>query len=1104
MRLSRLYPFFFFSVCLWVLVPSLAIAQVLYGSLTGNVTDSTGASVANAKVQAFNVNTGTTKQTVTDDHGLYSINDLQAGTYRVTIDAAGFGQAIQSGVSIVENTVRRVDVQLQLAAISQNVSVSAEASTLQTDRADVNSQLQSTETGNLPMSGGRSFQTILRVLPGFTQSSGGTPTASNPSGSFSFNTNGATRFGNNTKIDGASDIYPWQPQYVMTVPPAESIETVNVVTNSFDAEQGGAAGAAINVITKSGTNQFHGAAWEYHTNSALKARNYFYYGTRNPKYILNQFGANLGGPIIKNKLFFFVDWERTEQRQLYTNLQTVATNVLRGGNFAGTGTTIYNPFTGTGTGAGRVPFANNQIPANLLSSAAVKMAALVPQPNLPGGISNNYFSAADWRFTRDNIDAKVNYNLSDRSTMFVRYSIVPNSLFDPQTLGPAGGAGVDGSTPGNGTGRTQHVTIAGVHTFSPTVLLDADATFSRLYASDQNVDIGTNYGSNVLGIPGTNGPSPLQGGYPGFTFTGFSSLGNSNTSNPLVFRDNMWVEDINLSWVKGAHNLRFGAEFVHMHVADFQANSTYGVRGGFSFSGGLTALNGGAAPNLYNSWADFLLGLPNAMGQDHQYLDPASLIENEYFFYARDNWQVNRKLTFDYGLRYEIYPYNHAEHGLGGIHYDPSTNLVNLGGIGGVPYDAGVDTGIGKLAPRFGVAYRLNDKTVVRAGWGININPETFRNNIQTYPNVVSVQYTAPNSYSAAGNLLTGLPAFVGPDLSSGRIPLPANVGSWTYPSPFRRGYSESYNFTIQRDLGLGFNLQAGFVGNRTIRPESGVNINAAAPGTGRNGQPLYQLWGNASQISALLPLDNSRYNSLQTRLTRRLSNGTFGVSYTLSRALDAADDETGGALTFNWAPIRYRNYALAGFDRTHNFQTYYVYPLPFGKGHRWVRSGIAAAIVGGWQLNGVLSRTSGTPFSVTSSGSSLNAPGNTQTANQVVANVQILGGHGPGSPYFDPNAFLPVTTVAFGNTGRNILRGPGTFTLDSSLFRNFAIRERVNLQFRAEAFGLTNTPNFTNPATTVSNASFVNGQATNLNGYDIITSSTGERQFRFALKVNF
>jgi hypothetical protein len=282
------------------------------------------------------------------------------------------------------------------------------------------------------------------------------------------------------------------------------------------------------------------------------------------------------------------------------------------------------------------------------------------------------------------------------------------------------------------------------------------------------------------------------------------------------------------------------------------------------------------------------------------------------------------------------------------------------------------------------------------------------------------------------------------------------------------------------------------------------VNINAAAPGTGKAGQPLFALFGNASTISELRPIDASKYNALQVRADHRAGDATFGVAYTFSKALDASDNEQGSGLTWNWGPVLHRNYALAGFDRTHNFQLFGNYALPFGTGKSYLTHGMAAALAGNWQINGILSRTSGTPFTVSSAATSLNAPGNSQTANQVVSDVKILGGHGPGQPYFDPNAFAPVTTATFGNSGRNILRGPGLFNCNASLFRTFAIRERFKLQFRAEALSITNTPVFANPSATVSNASFVNGAVTNLNGYDTITAASGERQLRFGLKLSF
>lgn len=1098
MRCNRL------STVLFILLAPCGLhAQVLYGSLTGNITDATGSAVVGAKITALNTGTGVSKETTTDARGGYLLNDLQTGAYRVTISAASFTTVTQNNVQLDANSVRRVDAQLQVAQMNQSVTVDASAMALQTDRADVNTQLRASQIENLPLGANRNFQTLYKLVPGSSPPIAAHSSAGNPTGALATNVSGGSDTSNSTRIDGTGDPNFWELNIIAYVPPAEAIESVNIVTGSFDAEQGQAGGSVANVTIKSGTNAFHGSAWEYNTNSDLKARNFFYYGANNPKNVLNQFGVSVGGPIIKNKLFFFGDWERYLLRQSVSGLQTVATDALRQGNFNGTGATIYNPNTGNADGTGRTPFPGNQIPASMLSSAAQKLISLIPEPNLSNGISNDYFGSASLRYTRDNVDLKLNYNPTEKSSVFGRYSAEPTSIFDPQALGPAGGNTFDGGQPGNAPGLTQSAAIGGNYNFTPHMVLDGNIGFLRQRLAAENVDITKNYGSDVLGIPGTNGPDPLQGGIPNFTITGFSSLGNPNVSNPFVFRDNSYLFAANLSWVKGSHSVRFGGEFDRYQINHFQAQLKYGVRGGFSFTGGLTALKGGSAPNLYNGWADFLLGLPQAMGKDYQYINPATVRESTYAFYIRDQWQVTRKLTFDYGVRYERYPFATRDH-FGGNIYDPTTNLSYLGGVNGVPENAGVDVGFGQLAPRLGIAYRLNDKTVIRAGYGISSDPGYFTYMRDAYPAVISQQFSGASSYAAAGSLATGLPALVGPDLSLGKYPLPTNVGTNTYPQDFHRGYIESYNLTVQRDLGKGFNAQAAFVGTRTIRPVAYVNINAAGPGGGNAGTPLYSLWGNSNTINVIEPFNSNRYNSLQAQVTRRLGTGAqIGAIYTLSRAIDYFDNED-NSLTWAWQPMWRRNSALAGYDRTHNFQFYAVYDLPFGRSHHWATHGAGAAILGGWTVNAVLSRESGTPFTVSSSGTSVNAPGNSQTADQVLGDVAILGGHGPNQPYFNPAAFAPVTDVRFGTSGRNILRGPGMFNLDASVYRTFSIAERFKLQFRAESYGLTNTATFSNPSATVSNATFSNGTIANLNGYDIISSATGERQIRFALKLSF
>ncbi len=737
------------------------------------------------------------------------------------------------------------------------------------------------------------------------------------------------------------------------------------------------------------------------------------------------------------------------------------------------------------------------------------MIALMPEPNQVSASAtptNDYFGSGDYSSTHHNIDTKVNWNPNEKTAVFVRYGISPSHIFDPPGLGPAEGNTLDGGQPGTATGRVQSTGVGVTHTFTPTVVADGSIGYTRLRLDAENVDIGTNYGLTTLGIPGTNGSYYLDGGYPNFGVTGFSSFGNANVSNPFLFRDNEYNAALNLSWTKGSHSFRFGAEFQHFAINHFQPQTSFGPRGGFTFTGGITSLNGGPASNLYNAFADFLLGAPQQLGISTEYINPATVRESSYAFYARDQWQIGRRLTVSYGIRYELYPFATRDN-FGADIYNPVTGIVCLGGVNGNPEKCGVSVGSGQVAPRIGIAYRFDDKTVLRLGYGMSVDPNSYRAMRDAYPATIAESVSGATSYQAAGSLATGIPPIVGPVLSQGSFPLPTNITTTTYPTNYRRGYIESFNVTLQRDL-RSFVIQAAYVGTLAIRHTDDININAAGPGGGVAGQALYPLTGQTTAITESVPFNNAKYNALQTQLNRRLgSAGLFGITYTYSKSMDYGDNDDSG-LTWSWIPMYARNYALAGFDRTHNFEAYWNYSLPFGHGTTLANHGIAAAIAGGWQLNGIFSRYSGTPFTIASSGSSVNAPGNTQTAQQILPAVDILGGHGIGAnggSYFNPLAFAPVTTVSFGNSGRDILRGPGTFVVNASLFRTFSLTERFKLQFRAEAFNVANTPQFGNPGATVTSATFnADGSVKALNGYTQITSASNERQLRFALKLAF
>jgi len=1090
-----------------LLAPHALRAQVLYGSLTGNVTDPSGAAVPDVKVEALNSGTGVARVALTDSAGSYSFNDLQPGNYKITLSAPAFRSVVQESVQILANNIRRNDLQLQVAQVTEAITVTGALTVLQTDRSDVNIQIQQSQITNLPFTGnaGRNFQALYKIIPGFSPPAELHSDAGNPQRALGTNVNGSSYSNNNTRLDGATVSYPWLPHIIAYVPPADAIDNVNIVSNSFDAEQGMAGGSAINVSIKSGTNDLHGSAHWFHTNSAVRARNFFFVGSGIPKNILNQAGGTLGGPIKKNKLFFFTDWERTVRREFRSAFRTVPTDAIRRGNFAGTGSSIFDPSTGSADGSGRALFANQTVPASRIDSAAAQMAALTPGANLPT-FPSNYLALGSYEFDRDNFDIKVNYNPTDRSSLFARYSFSPSQIFDPPSLGLAGGDALAGGQPGNSPGRIQSASVGGTYALTPRVLVDATLGFTRQRLGSINVDIDKNYGLDELRIPGTNGADRLQGGYPRFTISGWSSVGNPNVSNPFLFRDNQYVVSGNLSYTRGAHSLRFGGEYTYYTINHFQPQASNGPRGGFNFTGGLTALRGGAAPSLYNGYADFLLGLPQTMGKDVQYVNPAAVRMPGYGFYLRDHWQATRKLTVTIGTRLERYPFATRDH-RGGERYDPETDIVLIGGLGGVPQDTGVRVPRVQFAPRLGIAYRATDKTVLRLGYGISVDPDSFRRMRDSYPATISTQFGGASAFQAAGTLRTGLPEIVGPNLDQGRVSLPLAVGTVTWPEQYRRGYFQSFNFTFQRDLWGGFNLQTGYVGTRAIRQTALRNINYGTIGSGNNGRVLARRWpGRIANIMLYTPFSTSNYNAWQSQLTRRLAGGgMLGMVYTWSKSLSFADNNDSG-LTWNWPDMWNRNRAPASFDRTQNLQIYGVYDLPFGKGKKYATSGPARWLLGDWQVNGIFSAWTGAPFTVGTAGASVDSPANTQTADQILPEVKTLGGVGRGASFFDPNAFAPVTAVRFGNSGRNLLRGPGLVNLDASIFRDFRLTERFNLQFRAEAFNVSNTPAFNNPGATASSPTRGPGGAIlNLNGFTEITSAQAtERQVRFALKLFF
>jgi hypothetical protein len=1106
------------TACLFSAVCALAApaaAQVLYGTLVGTITDPQQASIIGATVVAKSDATGYQVEAKSDDRGAYEFRNLPPGVYNVKITASGFTSFDAKDIAVTANNILRIDATLKVGNVTEVITVGAEVVQLQTDKSDVHYDIQAKELTQIAIGGYRNFQSIMDFIPGTTPAAFQNASTDSPARALTTNVNGTARNSNNTRIDGAASVFTWLPHHAYYIPPLESVDTVNVSTNNFDAEQGMSGGAAVSVITKSGTNQFHGVAFWYHMNHKVGAKNLFFNpntpaGPGTPQRIDNQAGGTIGGPIKRDKLFFFGSWERTTTAERGTGLLSVPTAQVKSGNFAGL-TTVFDPATGTAAGRNRTPFPDNIVPASRFSAAAVTLQNLIPLPNSGTSQLSNFFAASPYYFRRDMADAKVNFTPNSKTNVFGKFStmIAPVTGGAPfgDALGgyPGGAAGAAGI--GTGHNRT-YIFGGGVsYVITPALLFDANYGGTQMNHDTQGPDYGKNIGLDVLKIPGTNGPDVRQSGFPIFNISGYTGLGNVNNWSPVVRNDRVYTYAANLNWTRGAHNLRFGIDLIQHQMNHWQPElGSYSPRGGFNFNNGVTGLNGSAgegfaavaapAANNYNAYASFLLGLPQVFGKSYQFYDPMRTREFQQGYYIRDNWQVNRKLSVNLGMRFEHFPImNRGQYGI--ERWDPVTNKVILGGRGNNPRDAGTQAVSLMFGPRVGLAYRLNEKTVVRGGYGITNDPYPLSRPIRSpYPAVIVDEYVQ-SGFAYAGDLRTGIPAVRFPDVSSGVIDIPNTISTNSLlAGKFRRGYIQSFNFTFQRELVGGFVISSSFVGTRSIRQAlTYFNYNAGlVPGAGNAGRPLSGLGINVDR-NFFIPMALQKYKSWQNNLTRRFSGGLFlTVNYTLSRAegINAGNSDNG--LRF-YVPSQFsKNNSVADFDRTHSFTGAANWEVPFGKGKKLATSGPASHILGGWQLNPAFQAYSGLPFIVTADGSSLAAPANTQVADWS-GSANLLRGVGLGAPFYDVSGFKAITEQRFGNMPLNGVRGPRYFLMNLGLFRQFRVTESVNLQFRSEALNLTNTPTLNNPNANVSSPS---------NFMAITGANQTQRTIRFGLRLAF
>jgi hypothetical protein len=1099
------------------LAPPAAFTQTLYGSIVGTVADESGAPVPGASVTATNTGTNSSVDAPTDADGNYSFRNLLPGVYDLKVSLQGFRELRQTGLRVSAGNPIRQDLKLEVGTLAEAVTVTAETTLLQTEKSDLSTELSSKEVVNLPLNQFRNYQKLLDLVPGATPAQLQNAEIDTPGRALSTSVNGTQRNSNGYRIDGAVSVNLWLPHHVGYVQSAETIETVNISTNNFGADQGMAAGAAVTVVTKSGTNEFRGSGFFFRSQDEFNANTFSNNanGLARPDLSNSIFGGTLGGPVVKDKLFFFGGWERYAGRRGFQQTFSVPSAMMRNGDFSEVIATyptfrLYDPATGGAGGVGRTQFPGGVIPSNRVSPVWRNVLDYYPLPNTTTDINRNrladdYVLPRQIRNDRDNVDMKLTWQRSPSHSVWGKFGMLDAEVLDEFSLGFDEGS--------IGDTRIYVGTVGHTWTLGPNLLLDGNIGLNRMRQQVTGPDFGENLGV-ALGLRGVNGPEERQSGLPHFDIpNGTSSTGGTDktlydigtTPNwmPLYRTERSYTFSTALTWIKGKHQFRTGIDVVRHALNHIQAEASGigGVRGGFQF-GGLTTATPGYIPQVWNELAGFVLGLPTLEQKGIQ-PEEMSAREWQHAFFVNDHWQATDKLTLNLGLRFEAYPLMRRE--TRGIErLDFSTYEVLLGGLGNTPDDVGINPKKFYVAPRLGAIYRLTNDTVLRAGYGRTFNPLPWSRPLRgLFPYDIAFNRAAENySWFDIGE---GIPIVPAPDISSGRVRLPSGVTIRTpVPDDVDRGTIQQMNVAVEQRIPGDISIELAYVHTRTDGGYADINANYSEPGMGNAGRKFFAQGGTAT-ILEWASRTKSRYNALQVAANRPFRNGLLlKGAYTLSRAQNETDDDGWAGLTWNNPIVHHKNYALAGYDRTHVFQMGFVYELPFAKNSH----GPLAQIVKNWQINGVGAAYSGTPFQINGTNPALNCP----VCGDVVINVngdpKPTGTPGSATePWYDKSLFSQPTGVnvaGFGNSQRNQFRRPSVWNVDLGLFRSFPMG-RFRPEIRIEATNVFNHTNWGAPNTTFTSDLFMTFQPTAAHQFDTTRgTATRERTVQVGLRLEF